>query len=289
MKIYEWLTRKSRFSDLDNLVYSERLIGIYKITNEVNGNIYIGQSVNLITRLISHRNNYKNPKLEGKALYKAIKKHGLENFSIEILEICSINELNDFEKLYIEIHQAYTNGYNQTLGGEDNPSNNPEVVARRRQTLLYDKEVNSKLRLVGEKNPRALLTESDVLDMRKRYDLGESTRSIYEDFKHIKYDTYQSALYGDSWRHLDNIKNRKVSRKLTKLEVYNIRQGYMDGMGIKELMLKYGSRYEQIRRIITLDRWKDEETIPIGFIEYVSTSGEESSHVGVELVSISKQ
>ena len=49
-----------------------------------------------------------------------------------------------------------------TLGGEDNPSNHKDIVEKRTHKLLYDKEVNKKLHISGEKNPNHKLTEEDV-------------------------------------------------------------------------------------------------------------------------------
>ena len=72
------------------------MIGIYKITNKINGNAYIGQSVNIQLRFDSHRQRYlqENGKEYDKVLYRAMRKYGLENFSFEIVEECGENFLN---------------------------------------------------------------------------------------------------------------------------------------------------------------------------------------------------
>lgn len=52
------------------------MIGIYKITNKINGKCYIGQSKNIEERWRHHRTSkLKYP------LYLAFQKYGLENFS----------------------------------------------------------------------------------------------------------------------------------------------------------------------------------------------------------------
>ena len=66
------------------------MIGIYKITNKINGKCYIGQSINIKQRWKGHRKDafwlngpdYQYP------LYKAIRKYGIENFSFEVIEEC---------------------------------------------------------------------------------------------------------------------------------------------------------------------------------------------------------
>lgn len=94
---------------------SDQMIGIYKITNNINGHCYIGQSVDIKTRWHHHRNypveNSNYP------LYLAFKKYGLDNFSFEIVEECEISELDEKEIFYIQQFNSYENGYNQTLGG----------------------------------------------------------------------------------------------------------------------------------------------------------------------------
>lgn len=96
------------------------MIGIYKITNIVNGKCYIGQSVNIKQRWKGHKkdafwvngDNYNYP------LYRAIRKYGVENFSFEVLESCSIDELEQKEIEYINFYSSIVpKGYNQVPGG----------------------------------------------------------------------------------------------------------------------------------------------------------------------------
>lgn len=107
----------------------EKICGIYKITNLINGKVYIGQSTNIERRWKDHKRmfNYKD---DGSLkynypLYCAFRKYGEKNFKFEIIEECSEEELNEKEILYIKKHNSYvrwknSNGYNQTLGGESN-------------------------------------------------------------------------------------------------------------------------------------------------------------------------
>lgn len=94
------------------------MIGIYKIENLVNHKIYIGQSRNIKDRWRAHRTRYQK---EDGPLYRAIRKYGLENFSFEILEECSIEQLNDREKYWIKYYDSFNRekGYNLTEGGQN--------------------------------------------------------------------------------------------------------------------------------------------------------------------------
>lgn len=61
--------------------------GIYKITNLVNGKVYIGQSVNLERRLAEYENSFKSGRSKccNDYILQSFRKHGRQNFSVEIL------------------------------------------------------------------------------------------------------------------------------------------------------------------------------------------------------------
>lgn len=92
------------------------MVGIYKITNKINGKVYIGQSIDIERRWETHR---KRNSIDDSFLYRAIRKHGLENFKFEIIEECLQIELNDKEKFWIRHYNSWGKaGYNLTQGGE---------------------------------------------------------------------------------------------------------------------------------------------------------------------------
>lgn len=99
----------------------EVICGIYKITNLVNGKVYIGQSQDIYNRWYDHKKDSRKKKTNI-ALYRAFNKYGIENFSFEIIEKCSLEELDDKEIYYIMKYHSYinledSNGYNMTIGG----------------------------------------------------------------------------------------------------------------------------------------------------------------------------
>lgn len=95
------------------------MIGIYKITNNINGKCYIGQSINIKQRWKGHKKDafWKDGPDYNYPLYQSMRKYGIENFSFEVLEECSKEELNEKEIAYILRYKAYGSGYNQTQGG----------------------------------------------------------------------------------------------------------------------------------------------------------------------------
>lgn len=90
------------------------MIGIYKITNNLNNKSYIGQSIHIEKRWEEHL--YKSSK--SSLIQYVIYKYGKENFTFEILEECLIEELDNKEIFYISLYDTYFNGYNETTGGQ---------------------------------------------------------------------------------------------------------------------------------------------------------------------------
>lgn len=98
-----------------------KVCGIYKITNQLNNKIYIGQSIDIGRRWSEHKSRAfeTNTNCYYKPLYCAIRKYGLKNFNFEIIEECSPENLNEREKYYIiKFDSQVPYGYN--IRTEDN-------------------------------------------------------------------------------------------------------------------------------------------------------------------------
>lgn len=110
---------------------------IYKITNLINGKVYIGQTIN--KRGFNGRYSYKGKPIEkvykfhndaksknkvyNEHLYNSIKKYGFDSFVVnEFYDFAfSKEELDVKEKCYIQYYQSYkvNYGYNIERGGND--------------------------------------------------------------------------------------------------------------------------------------------------------------------------
>lgn len=109
--------------NLNVLVVSSKVkyvIGIYKITNIINGKSYIGQSTDIHRRW---RNEITDSKCISSHSYdyplmRAFRKYGVDNFKFEIIEECNSEELNQKEMYWIDYFDTFFHGYNQTLGGD---------------------------------------------------------------------------------------------------------------------------------------------------------------------------
>lgn len=95
------------------------ICGIYKITNNINGKFYIGQAEDIYHRFRTHF--WVHGRHHNSAIDAAIHKYGLDNFTLDILEQCPKECLNEREKYWGEEYYkglCYApEGYNIALLG----------------------------------------------------------------------------------------------------------------------------------------------------------------------------
>lgn len=72
------------------------MVGIYKVTSPTN-KIYIGQSANILNRWEYYRNLRCKKQIK---IYNSLKKHGPENHIFEIIEECTLEQLNERETFH---------------------------------------------------------------------------------------------------------------------------------------------------------------------------------------------
>lgn len=111
----------------------DKVVGqIYKMTNTINGKVYIGQTrshrlnhnkyrpFGYIGRFKDHINEaFSSKQKQSKCLNSAIRKYGPGSFTCELIHTCEVSKLNEQEEQFIiEYNSKYPNGYNLTNGGK---------------------------------------------------------------------------------------------------------------------------------------------------------------------------
>lgn len=230
------------------------MIGIYKITNKLNGNSYIGLSVDIEQRWYQHKTRYKNlnDKEYNKALYRAFRKYGLNNFSFEVIEECEENELKEKEIYWISFYNTYANGYNETIGGD--------IIS-----------------IGGEKHPNHKLTEKDVKLIRYYYKNKARKQDVYSLFKdRIGESGFHKIWNGTTWpkimpevytnvnkefhkRNTANKGSKNGRAKLTEKDVKDIRLRRKKGETLSEVYKDYSNKitYGSFTNVWTYQNWKN--------------------------------
>ena len=86
---------------------------IYRITNNLNGKTYIGQTRRTVAERVK-QHIYQQSKVG-----KAITKYGTENFSIDVIDRADTQEeLDSLERFWIAFYNSCENGYNSLIGGQ---------------------------------------------------------------------------------------------------------------------------------------------------------------------------
>ena len=105
----------------------KKISGVYKITNNITGDFYIGSSKNIKQRWAAEKSPSTWSTFPGMKLYQAIINYGLENFEFEIIE--ETTSLHEREQYYIDLLQPSYNNYRAS--GQD--------VERKNEYLQSDK------------------------------------------------------------------------------------------------------------------------------------------------------
>ena len=88
------------------------ICGIYRITNTVTGDFYIGSSKDVKERWRNHKKPSRWKQCPNNPLYLDIQKYGLEKFVFEILAEVEIDSLKETEQQFIETLKPTYNSYN---------------------------------------------------------------------------------------------------------------------------------------------------------------------------------
>jgi group I intron endonuclease len=124
----------SKYLELSKIIIDDqnkRYCEIYKITNLTTDKIYVGQAVSHILnhkryRPYGHEGRFRchiseafsTKKNQSHYLNNAIRKYGVADFVVELIECCEIKNADEKETHYIkEFNSLFPNGYNLKNGG----------------------------------------------------------------------------------------------------------------------------------------------------------------------------
>lgn len=228
----------------------EKIVGIYAIKNKINNKFYIGISIDIKRRWLTHVRDFNKQQHYNEYLQNAWHKYGGENFEfiiLEQLENIDNHLLNEKEKFWIENYNSYNDGYNLTIGGDSEFFVSYETREKIRQKNIERKEF-------GENNPFSKLTNEQVLEIVKYYN---DNKNISQEEIAQKYNvcrqTINNILSGKSWNKITGIVYvKKNIIKLNEEQILDILKCYDNKeSSIIELSEKYNIKYGTVYSIVT--------------------------------------
>ena len=185
------------------------MIGIYKFTSPSN-KVYVGQSVNITNR--KHQHKCRNLNHIGLKLFNSFQKYGFENHLFELIEECSIEQLNEREIYWKKYELNKVNGdWNQVLFHE-----------------LYDRgtgprseEVKNK---ISKSNMGKIISEETKLKMSKIMNGKKWSEEHKQKISHsmkgkTKTNEHKTKLKLKSIQGINNIKN-KNSKPIIQFDIH---------------------------------------------------------------------
>jgi group I intron endonuclease len=218
-------------------------ISIYRITNRVNGKVYVGQTRVPKRRWTDHQ--YAAKKNVDTYFYSAVRKYGASNFEYEIMEVCTLAQADDREMYWIRRLRATDKeyGYNTSIGGTNGnnstsqevrdkisrakkgvstgpcPPERAENIRRAKLASGYRHTEETKQKIKDNRNVVSLTPEwrkniSEGLLRSVRYILGnEDVIAIISMLTAGQTVASIAKQYGVSWRTIDRVRNGEYAAK----------------------------------------------------------------------------
>ena len=228
------------------------MIGIYCLTNKVNGKKYFGQSIDLERRK-KHYFNYG--RFPNDHLKNAFNKYGKENFEFQIIKCYKEKYLDRFEKLYIRINNTTNRekGYNKESGG--NLNKHPSDETRKKLSKAKSGENHPFYKQKHTPETRKKMSENHVGMLGKKHtpESREKMSKAKSGENHPFYDqkhTPESLKKMSETKSGENNPNWKDYPRITKAGKKNGKQKYK---------IRYNGKnfYESVYKERLYERWYD--------------------------------
>ena len=212
---------KTNFMTAGDTTMNNRISGIYYIKNTINNKLYVGQSIDVYARLSRHKTDLRGGR-DSKHLQKSYDKYGEDNFEFTMFMECPVEDLDYWEKYYIEKWNTQDEnfGYNLDGGGSKSRLMSEETKLLISQALIghvVSEETKNKIRenhadFSGVNNPNFGKLRSEEAceksrqsnrkawsdpELRIKHSLiktGQGTKKYYSPQLDMEFDGLQQAM-----------------------------------------------------------------------------------------------
>lgn len=125
--------------------------GIYIIKNLITGKIYIGKTTNYINRVRHHVYCLKHNKHHSSHLQNSWNKYGEKAFVFGMIEEYPKDQLDKYEKYWIDYYNSYNDGYNEAI---PNGKNNGRIY-NKKAIETHSKAMKAYYKTVSDEDKKA--------------------------------------------------------------------------------------------------------------------------------------
>lgn len=172
---------------------------IYKITNNINNKIYVGKTeYSIEKRFKEHCNDAFKERCEKRPLYSAMRKYGVENFHIELIE--ETNNPEEREIYWITYYKGYEDGYNATKGGDGKKLFNYEEIAKTLKQNPYPTEVAKQFNCSADTVRNIAKIFNILVKNKGNINLKTTAKTIYQFTKNNELiNSFNSTVEAGQW------------------------------------------------------------------------------------------
>jgi len=236
---------------------------IYKATNTMSGNVYIGQTVKTLEERIHQHTKITS---KGKSKFsKALKSYGIENFDWDVIYTATTKEeLNQLEIFYINEYDSIKNGYNMVEGGSGG-YNEYAVKSNKNKKgktweeiytpagLLIMKEVAKKFGKIGADYTKNLPKETRIANAKRANKARTEMGYIHsEETKKKISDAQKGITFADRYDEETSTKLKNLISQKTKEAMKNVDRELLGKKSVENRKPYWDDKHFRQRNLILI-------------------------------------
>lgn len=225
---------------------------LYRITNKINGKVYIGQAQDYKHRWSDHRLAVRGNK-PTQIIHHAMIKYGIDNFDFEVIASCKTqDDANYTETELVEQYGSFVRngGYNATLGGMNAPKT--EEWKQKLRDHWANPEYKAK---VGAAISQTHMGMGHTEATRQKLSIVRSGAGNSNFGKPRGEETKQKIA--NTLKGVSHTKERRKNQSLAKIKTtpeqeQEIKSKFATGINVAQLARQYAVSKTLIRRVVGL-------------------------------------
>lgn len=234
----------------------ENICGVYKITNKVNGKIYIGSSKDIYKRWKHHVYRLNSGKHVNSYLQNAWNKYGEDSFIFDIQEVCDENHIREREQYYIDVYNCCNREIGYNIVPKVDMSEMSAETKEKISKASMGKHIGENMGLNKYSEDKIIQVIADLMDVNYTY------KEIANKYN-IPIQTIISIANKNTWNYLTKdvefpkrISSRQSSN-ITEEDLFNIINMIFDNKTNLEIANELGISINIIVSIRTKQAWTD--------------------------------